>query len=59
MSIMQRRCEEAATHVENKKNSGKDKEEPTGKRFTIDKAVITLTDFIDQDDTEVRLILGK
>lgn len=53
MGIMKRRCEEAAIHVE-KKKSGKDKEKPTAKRFTIDKAVITLTDFTEGDDTKVR-----
>jgi len=51
MVIMQRRCEEAAIHVE-KKKSEKNKGEPTAKRFTIDKAVITLTDFTEGDDTE-------
>ena len=52
MGIMQRRCEEAAIHVE-KKKSGKDKKEPTAKRFTVDRAVITLTDFTEGDDNKV------
>ena len=53
MNIIQRRCDEAATHIENKKEGSKNKEEPEGKRFTIDKAVITLTDFIEEDEIEV------
>ena len=50
---MQRRCEEAATHVENKKNGVEKKDDPTGKRFTVDKAVITLTDFVEEETTDV------
>jgi len=57
LEIIQRRCEEAASHVVVKKNGKQKQDGPEGKRFTIDKAVITLTDFVEQK--EIKVIITK
>lgn len=48
--VIERRCDEAARHIENR---GKENTAPHGKRFTIDKAVITLSDFVEENDSKV------
>uniref|UniRef100_A0A7M5XLN7 Cyclic nucleotide-binding domain-containing protein n=1 Tax=Clytia hemisphaerica TaxID=252671 RepID=A0A7M5XLN7_9CNID len=50
LQTIQRRCEEAATHIDNKKKGIIKNYGPDRKRFTIDKAVIILADFMDENE---------